>query len=114
MESHSMYLRWTFPLFTVRVSSKNRIVCVDADGKACVLLFKNRELAELYAEQAHEAQPNRRLAVLEVVDEEVLDSLLSGLPPQIDHVLWDATYRAQVLKLSPIRDVLAQLDEQQE
>jgi hypothetical protein len=87
------------------------LVVVEVDGNDCLLLFRSRELAELYLEQAQAAGSEPPLTLRACHGDAELEHLLAQLPASVSHVVWDATREARVLKVTAVSDLLAVLRE---
>jgi hypothetical protein len=105
-----MDLSLNYPVFSIFSSDcesgKKSVVSVQADANDCILLYRSRELAELYIEQAQQTQTNSTLEVFVVKDNHELQAFLSRLPAWADHVLWDATVKPKFFKLVSVLDLL--------
>jgi hypothetical protein len=82
------------------------LVVVSLGGNDCLLLFRTRELAELYLEQARTAESESPLTLRECHGDAELEHLLTQFPPSVAHVVWDATPQAQALKITRVSDLL--------
>src|SRR5262249_26771387 len=89
-----MDAHFDYPLFSILIvdhaTAQKWIVSVEAEANDCVLLYKTRELAELYIEQAQQADPNAALELPALNNKRDLLDMLQQLPASADHLLWDA------------------------
>lgn len=99
-----------YPVYTILSGApggEQGLVVVEVEGQDCVLLFRNREPAELYLEQAKSDGGEPPLVLEEYRSDEELEHLLTQLPSAVANVLWDATPQARALRLTAVADLLA-------
>jgi hypothetical protein len=99
-----------YPVFAVLApepDGEEHLVVIEADGRDCLPLFRTRELAELYLEQAQEPGAAAPLTLHPCHNDTELAHLLQQLPDSVADVVWDATARAQVLRMTAVRALLA-------
>jgi hypothetical protein len=106
-ESGEMSLRYpVYAVLAAEAGGDESLVVVELDGNDCLLLYRTRELAELYLEQADATDDGGPLTLRPCAGDTELEHLLAQLPPSVSQVLWDATPRARALRLTPVRDLL--------
>jgi hypothetical protein len=108
--SESGLLSLRYPVFAVlsaEPAGEEYLTVVEVDGHDCLLLFRTRELGELYAEQPREAGAKLHLTLRPCHEDAELAHLLEQLPGSVSHVVWDATPRAQALRVTSVSDLLA-------
>jgi hypothetical protein len=104
-ESGEMSLRYpVFAVLSAEPGGEQGLVVVEVDGQDSLLLFRNREVAELYLEAAE--ADNAPLTLHELPGDEELEHLLAQLPTSTTQVVWDATPRARALRVTPVADLL--------
>jgi hypothetical protein len=86
--------------------SNTNLIVVELEGQDCVPLFRNRELAELYLEQVHNAEGSCPLVLHECRDDTELEHLVQQLPASVAHIIWDATLKPQVIRVTSVNDLL--------
>jgi hypothetical protein len=102
-------LSWRYPVYAVLSEEPNdekNLVVVDLQGKDCVPLFQNRELGELYLEQAQNAGSMTPLTLHACHNDAELEHLLVQLPASVEHVIWNATLQPQAIKVTSVDDLL--------
>lgn len=99
--------RWRYPVYVVRVEGELFLVCIDIEGRECLLLFTSRELAEHYVDGVEQEE---KLQLMELDDDEELARLLQGVPEDVQHVVWDTTPSASLAKVAAIADLLKVLE----
>jgi hypothetical protein len=98
-----------YPVFAVlsaELNDETNLIVVELEGKDSLPLFRTRELAELYLEQVQNTEPQSPLVLHECHDHEELEHLLLQLPASVADVIWDATLRPQVVRITAVRDLL--------
>jgi hypothetical protein len=108
-------LNLRYPIFavvTAEPGGEENLVVIEADGEDCLPLFRTRELAELYLEQAEDADAPAPLALHACRGDAELAHLLEQLPGSVAHVVWDATAQAQVLRVTAVRALLGVVRDQ--
>jgi hypothetical protein len=106
-ESGELSLR--YPVYAVLSEEPNdekNLVVVELQGKDCVPLFQNRELGELYLEQAQNAGSDVPLTLHACHNDAELEHLLVQLPASVGNVVWDTTLQPQAIKVTPVDDLL--------
>jgi hypothetical protein len=109
-ESGELTLR--YPVFAVLSDEPDGgegLVVVEIDGEESILLFRSREVGELYLQQVESTGEEPPLTLHECRGDEELKDLLTQLPSSVANVVWDATLEAQALKMTAIPDLLAAL-----
>jgi hypothetical protein len=106
--------RLAFPIFSVGWGTPGEgragplTIAVEGGSapELAVLLFQQKELAELYADQASEADPEATLHISQFKDGIELVSFLRDVQGQVVHAVWDATFRPNQLKTIPIAELI--------
>ena len=105
-----MDMRLNYPVFAVLSvepsTGEKCLVYVEAEANDCLPLFRTRELAELYIEQARGVNLQAIFEVLLCSNGNELEKLLTRLPPSTDHVIWDSTLQPQYFKLVSVADLI--------
>ncbi len=104
-----------YPIFTVVTTEpggEENLVVIEADGEDCLPLFRTRELAELYLEQAEDRDARAPLTLHACHGDAEMAHLLEQLPASVAHVVWDATAQSQVLRVTAVRALLAVVRDQ--
>lgn len=99
-----------YPVYTVlspEADGEEHLVVVEADGQDCLPLFRTKELAELYLEQAQGRDTGGSLALHACQGDSELEHLLQQLPASVAQVVWDPTAKARVLRMTAVRVLLA-------
>ncbi|HJT76674.1 MAG TPA: hypothetical protein VJ739_05685 [Gemmataceae bacterium] len=99
-----------YPVYTVlspEGDGEEHLVVVEADGQDCLPLFRTKELAELYLEQAQGGDAGAELVLHACGSDAELEHLLTQLPRSVAQVVWDPTARARVLRMTAVRVLLA-------
>jgi hypothetical protein len=103
-------LRLNYPLFAILCVESSKggsgLVSFKVDANECVPLFTNREVAELYIEQAQEADAEFHLDLITINSPKELELFLEKLPPLTDHVIWDTLLQPSFFKLTSVTDLL--------
>lgn len=105
-----MPIRWEYPLFII--GNADGVVAVDYEGYTCCLLYKQKELAELYIEQVTLSGGGKYHPIEILTPCDFRDGLSSITPQGIEHVIWDATLRPSVCKVVAIDDLLMLLSKE--
>lgn len=79
---------------------------VPIDDLGCSLLYKTRELAELYVEQSAPVDPSLKLDVQAISSIAELSSFLNGLPAACSTIAWDITTNSQAFKACTVQELL--------
>ncbi len=98
-----------YPVYAVLSEEPNdekNLVVVELQGKDCLPLFQNRELGELYLEQAQTAGSVTSLTLHACHNDAELEHLLVQLPSSVGNVIWDTTLQPQVMKVTSVDDLL--------
>jgi hypothetical protein len=106
-ESGELSLR--YPVYAVLSEEPNdekNLVVVELQGKDCVPLFQNRELGELYIEQAQKAGSETPLTLHACHNDAELEHLLVQLPASVGNVIWDTTLQPQAIKVTSVDDLI--------
>ncbi|MDA7979983.1 MAG: hypothetical protein MPJ50_14535 [Pirellulales bacterium] len=107
MEEQQLIHRWRYPVFVVRVEGELFLVCIDIEGRECLLLFTSKELAEHYVDGVKQEE---KLQLMELDDDDELARLLQSVPDDVQHVVWDTTPSASLAKVAAIEDLLRVLE----
>lgn len=107
MEEEQLIHRWRYPVFVIRVEGEFFLVCIDIEGRECLLLFTSRELAEHYVDGVEQEE---KLQLMELDNDEELARLLQSVPEDVSHVVWDTTPAASLAKVAAIADLLRVLE----
>ena len=108
---HELSLR--YPVYAVLSAEPggdaDGLVVIEVEGNDSLLLFLNREVAELYVEQAQAPCSEAPLTLRACRGDDELEHLLSQLPGSVTHIIWDATPRARALKVTAVAELRAVL-----
>jgi len=96
---------WEYPLYTIGVVGGGEVVAVDFEGRSCVLIYRTKELAELYVEQAGAT----RLKIIAIENASDFRRGLESLPPDVGFTIWDSVLQPQSVSLVAVRDLLESL-----
>jgi hypothetical protein len=102
-----------YPVFAVVApdeDGEDGLVVVEVEGKECILLFRSREVGELYLEQLQSAAQPGAFGLQEQRGDEELRHLLDQLPPSVEGVVWDSSLRPRAVMMTTVPDLLAVLD----
>jgi hypothetical protein len=107
-ESGELSLRYpVYAVLSAEADGEGGLVVVEVDGGDCLPLFRSREVAELYLEQAQAPGAGAPLTLHECRGDEELEHLLTQLPDSVGAVVWDAMPRSRAVMVTPVRDLLA-------
>jgi hypothetical protein len=105
-----------YPVYAVlsaEPDGEEGLVVVEVEGKDCLLLYRTRELAELYLEAA-QADSATALTLRECRGDEELEHVVAQLPASVAHVIWDVTPATRALRMTAVADLLAVLRDEPE
>lgn len=101
-----MEIHLEYPIFVIGSADGGSVPLIDYEGCSCCLVYKQKELAELYIEQAAEATGNVYHANPIGTPTEFYKGLSLLKQQGCTDVIWDATYVPSVCKVVAIEDLL--------
>jgi hypothetical protein len=103
-------VHWKYPVFIIGFTD-GPLNAVQFEGRSCCLVYKNRELAELYLTQAAElGETEYAIQTLETPDalKRAVRSLKQG---GVTHAIWDATVKPAAVRAADLDELLAHADD---
>jgi hypothetical protein len=99
-------VRINYPLHIAGNQAGDGVFQVGYEGRQCCLVFRQKELGELYAAQSEEAGHGECHLIALPHPESFLRGLESLAPSEVTHVIFDCTFKPSVCKVVAISDLI--------
>ena len=108
-DREAISLHWDYPLFIIGTADDSSVIAAEYDGHDCCLIYREKQLAELYVEQTAEDGGGDYHLIIVPDPRDLFDGLTSVQSQGVSRVAWDVTLRGSYAVLIPIAKLLSLL-----